>query len=214
MIFRLLELSSCEHALSFKKDGPEDHLGIIRVTTPTISLEHAEKSKDIKDKQSKQYKFQMLKTSTKILIFALAISVVINIVLISIDIHFSDKEDKGVRYFCSDNWIGFQDKCYYFSEDEQDWNSSRYNCLSQNANLVLITTTKEKHFLKRFKCTSDHWIWRDMTENLTGQWVDENIFNKGINMTGNEICFYLNEDGVATARCYTERKWICRKKVP
>jgi len=33
-----------------------------------------------------------------------------------------------------------------------------------------------------------------------------------INMTRNEICFYLNEDGVATARCYTERKWICRKK--
>ena len=39
---RLLEISSCEHALSFKKDGPEDHLGIIKVTTPTINLEHAE----------------------------------------------------------------------------------------------------------------------------------------------------------------------------
>ncbi|XP_043295928.1 C-type lectin domain family 2 member B-like isoform X1 [Cervus canadensis] len=170
-----------------------------------------EKKRDVKDKQ---YKFQMLKTSSKGLIFALAISVVINIVLIGIAIHFSVKEDKSARYFCSDNWIGFQDKCYYFSEEEQDWNSSRYDCLSQNANLVLITTTKEKHFLKRFKCTSDHWIWRDMTENLTGQWVDENIFSKGINMTGNEICFYLNEDGVAAARCYTERKWICRKKVP
>ena len=36
-----------------------------------------------------------------------------------------------------------------------------------------------KRFLKRFKCTSDHWIWQDMTENLTGQWVDENIHNKG-----------------------------------
>lgn len=45
MVFRLLELSSCEHGLSFKKDGPEDHLGIIRVTTPTISLEHAETSR-------------------------------------------------------------------------------------------------------------------------------------------------------------------------
>lgn len=32
----------------------------------------------------------------------------------------------------------------------------------------------------RFKLPlPDHWIWQDMTENLTGQWVDENIHNKG-----------------------------------
>ncbi|XP_061273909.1 C-type lectin domain family 2 member B-like isoform X1 [Bos javanicus] len=162
-----------------------------------------EKKRDVKDTQCKW--------CTMGLISALAISVVINVVLTSI--YFSAKEDRGAQYFCPDNWIGFQDKCYYFSEEEKDWNSSRYDCLSQNASLVMIATTKEKHFLKRFKCTSDHWIWRDMTEDLTGQWVDENIHDKGTNMKGNEICFYLNEDGVATARCYTERKWICRKKV-
>lgn len=54
------------------------------------------------------------------------------------------KEDRVAQYFCPDNWIGFQDKCYYFSEEEEDWNSSRYNCLSQNASLVMIATTKEK----------------------------------------------------------------------
>ena len=43
----------------------------------------------VSDVKDKQYKFQMLKTNRKILIFALAISVVFNIVLISIAIHFS-----------------------------------------------------------------------------------------------------------------------------
>ncbi|XP_017904546.1 PREDICTED: C-type lectin domain family 2 member D [Capra hircus] len=130
-----------------------------------------EKKRDVNNKQYKHCKWR--------LIFALAISVVIN-VLTNIVIYFSVKEDRVAQYFCPDNWIGFQDKCYYFSEEEEDWNSSRYNCLSQNASLVMIATTKEKRFLKRFKRTSDHWIWQDMTENLTGQWVDENIHNKGM----------------------------------
>ena len=54
------------------------------------------------------------------------------------------KKDPGAQYFCPDNWIGFQDKCYYFSKEEGDWNSSTYNCLSQNADLVMIDTIEEK----------------------------------------------------------------------
>ncbi|XP_036722775.1 C-type lectin domain family 2 member B isoform X2 [Balaenoptera musculus] len=138
----------------------------------------------------------------------LAISIVANI-LFAILV----KKDPGAQYFCPDNWIGFQDKCYYFSKEEGDWNSSTYNCLSQNADLVMIDTIEEKDFLKRYKCASDHWIWRDMTKDQTGQWVNGSIVNNWFNMTGNEICFYLNEDGVAKARCYTERKWICRKRM-
>ncbi|XP_040091095.1 C-type lectin domain family 2 member B-like isoform X1 [Oryx dammah] len=177
-----------------------------------MQSDHKDASKQEADEKKRDVNNKQYKHCKRTLIFALAISVVTN-VLTNIVIYFSVKEDRRAQYFCPDNWIGFQDKCYYFSEEEEDWDSSRYNCLSQNASLVMIATTKEKRFLKRFKCTSDHWIWQDMTEHLTGQWVDENIHNKGINMTENEICFYLNEDGVATARCYTERKWICRKKV-
>ncbi|XP_057560120.1 C-type lectin domain family 2 member B [Hippopotamus amphibius kiboko] len=142
------------------------------------------------------------------LIFLLAASVITNIILIAI----VGKKDQVAQYFCPDNWVGFQDKCYYFSKEEGDWNSSRNDCLSQNADLVTIDTTEEKHFLRRYKCASDHWILQDMTEDKKGQGVIRSILNNWFNMIGNEICFYLNEDGVAKARCYTERKWICRKK--
>ncbi|XP_040091096.1 C-type lectin domain family 2 member B-like isoform X2 [Oryx dammah] len=143
-----------------------------------MQSDHKDASKQEADEKKRDVNNKQYKHCKRTLIFALAISVVTN-VLTNIVIYFSVKEDRRAQYFCPDNWIGFQDKCYYFSEEEEDWDSSRYNCLSQNASLVMIATTKEKRFLKRFKCTSDHWIWQDMTEHLTGQWVDENIHNKG-----------------------------------
>lgn len=70
--------------------------------------------------------------------------ILFHLILKNVFISALAKEDRGAQYFCLDNWIGFQDKCYYFSEEEKDWNSSRYDCLSQNASLVMIATTKEK----------------------------------------------------------------------
>ncbi|KAL2776864.1 C-type lectin domain family 2 member B, partial [Daubentonia madagascariensis] len=117
------------------------------------------------------------------------------------------------RSFCPGDWIGFQDKCYYFSEKEGDWNSSRDNCSTERADLTTIDNEKEMSFLSRYKCSSDHWIGLKMTQNQTGQWVNGAIFSKWFNVKGSEECAYLNDNGASTARCYTERKWICRKKM-
>lgn len=120
---------------------------------------------------------------------------------------------KNTQDSCPDDWIGFQKKCYYFSKEEQDWNSSRHNCVTQHADLTMIDTDEEMGFLKRYKCTSDHWIGLEMTENQTGRWVKGTIFNKRFPVRGSEKCAYLDDNGAATARCYTERKWICRRKM-
>uniref|UniRef100_A0A8D0PPU8 C-type lectin domain-containing protein n=1 Tax=Sus scrofa TaxID=9823 RepID=A0A8D0PPU8_PIG len=117
---------------------------------------------------------------------------------------------QNAPYFCPDNWIGFQDKCYYFSKEEKNWNSSRDSCLSENANLVLISTPEEMQFLKRYKCTSDHWIHPG---SQTKPWTERSTLNHWLTTKENEVCPYLNEDSIATARCYTERKWICKKKI-
>ncbi|XP_047643529.1 C-type lectin domain family 2 member B isoform X2 [Phacochoerus africanus] len=116
----------------------------------------------------------------------------------------------AVLSYYLDNWIGFQDKCYYFSKEEKNWSSSRDSCLSENADLVLISTPEEMQFLKRYKCTSDHWIHPG---SQTKQWTEIIVPNHWLNTKENEECPYLNEDSIATARCYTERKWICEKKI-
>ncbi|XP_064447652.1 C-type lectin domain family 2 member B isoform X1 [Mirounga angustirostris] len=155
-----------------------------------------EKKQGVKDKCKK----------TTCVCITLAIFLIFNIILIVLV--FTSTQDS-----CPDDWISFQNKCYYFSKEEGDWNSSRHNCVTQRADLTMIDTEEEMAFLKRHKCTSDHWIGLEMTENQAGRWVNGTIFNKWFSVRGNEKCAYLDDDGAATARCYTERKWICRRKM-
>uniref|UniRef100_A0A8C5VPX0 C-type lectin domain family 2 member B n=2 Tax=Microcebus murinus TaxID=30608 RepID=A0A8C5VPX0_MICMU len=137
-------------------------------------------------------------------LFILTINVAVSTIVLSV---------KCRQSFCPDGWIGFQDKCYYFSEKERDWASSRDNCTAAYADLTTIDTDKEMSFLSRYKCGSDHWIGLKMTKNQTGQWVNGTPFSKWFNVKGSEECAYLNDNGAGTARCYTERRWICRKNI-
>ncbi|XP_004451243.1 C-type lectin domain family 2 member B [Dasypus novemcinctus] len=118
---------------------------------------------------------------------------------------------KCSQRFCPDDWIGFYNNCYYFSEEERDWNSSRDSCISEHADLTIMDTMKERDFLMRHKGSSDHWIGLKLTGIQIGKWVNGATFSKWFNVSGNEECAYLSDGGVASARCYAERKWICRK---
>uniref|UniRef100_A0A673TFL9 C-type lectin domain-containing protein n=1 Tax=Suricata suricatta TaxID=37032 RepID=A0A673TFL9_SURSU len=72
---------------------------------------------------------------------------------------------------------------------------------------------RKTDFLMRFKCISDHWIGLEMTENQTLQWVNGTISKIWFPVRGHEKCAYLDSVGAATARCYTDGKWICRKQL-
>ncbi|XP_003265515.1 C-type lectin domain family 2 member B [Nomascus leucogenys] len=150
----------------------------------------------------------MMTKHKKCVIIGVTLIIITNIITVNIV-----KLTQDSQSLCPYDWIGFQNKCYYFSKEEGDWNSSKYSCSTQHADLTIIDNIEEMNFLRRYKCSSDHWIGLKMAKNRTGQWVDGATFTKSFGMRGSEGCAYLSEDGAATARCYTERKWICRKKI-
>ncbi|XP_027632358.1 C-type lectin domain family 2 member B isoform X4 [Tupaia chinensis] len=127
----------------------------------------------------------------------------------------TDQEEQATpcQCLCPVDWVNFQNKCYYFSKEERDWNSSRSNCSTHRVDLTTIDTEEEMRFLSGYKGSYDHWIGLKMTGDQSGQWVNGTKFNKWFAVKGNEECAYLNDDGAATARCYTERRWICRKEI-
>ncbi|MGH0115078.1 UNVERIFIED_CONTAM: hypothetical protein FKN15_070598 [Acipenser sinensis] len=45
---------------------------------------------------------------------------------------------------CPVNWVESNGKCYYFSTDTMDWHSSRANCVSMGADLVIIESEAEQ----------------------------------------------------------------------
>uniref|UniRef100_H0XNW9 C-type lectin domain-containing protein n=1 Tax=Otolemur garnettii TaxID=30611 RepID=H0XNW9_OTOGA len=113
---------------------------------------------------------------------------------------------------CPKSWIGFGSKCFYFSEDTKNWTVSQAFCASLEANLAQFETLEELNFLKRFKGPSDHWIGlsRESAQDIW-KWTDNTEYTLSFAIGEDGERAYLNDNGISSARTYTDRKWICSK---
>ncbi|KAM9119371.1 C-type lectin domain family 2 member B-like [Pangshura tecta] len=114
--------------------------------------------------------------------------------------------------WCPDSWIGYQGKCYYFSEAEKNWNNSQSNCSALGASLAGIDSKQDLAFMMRYKGVSEHWIglWKEQ-ERQTWKWVNGSEFNSSFPIRGGGDCAYLNHKGISASRCITGRNWVCSK---
>ncbi|XP_055136688.2 C-type lectin domain family 2 member D isoform X2 [Symphalangus syndactylus] len=112
---------------------------------------------------------------------------------------------------CPESWIGFQRKCFYFSDDTKNWTSSQRFCDSQDADLAQVESFQELNFLLRYKGPSDHWIGLSREQGQPWKWINGTEWTRQFPILGAGECAYLNDKGASSARHYTERKWICSK---
>ncbi|CAM5158971.1 unnamed protein product [Eretmochelys imbricata] len=113
---------------------------------------------------------------------------------------------------CPDGWIGYQGKCYYFSETEGNWNNSQSHCSALNASLTGIDGDQEKHFLLGFKGFFGRWIGLQREPGQPWRWPNGTEFDQRFPISGGGDCAYLIEDnGISSSRCGTGRSWICSK---
>ncbi|XP_014447973.1 C-type lectin domain family 2 member D11-like isoform X2 [Tupaia chinensis] len=96
--------------------------------------------------------------------------------------------------------------------DIRNWTFSQTFCASLEAELARFETLEELNFLKRYKGPSDHWIGLSReTSHHVWKWTDNTVCNISFPIKGVGECAYLNDNGVSSARTYTDRKWICSK---
>ncbi|XP_067319451.1 C-type lectin domain family 2 member B-like [Anolis sagrei] len=114
---------------------------------------------------------------------------------------------------CPNGWIGYQRKCYYFSEMEGNWTSSSTHCSSYNASLALIDSQEEMNFLFRYKTSSDHWIGLQRDPGQPWRWVNGSIYKGWLRTNGGRRCAYLTHGVIASSSCTREEHWICSKEM-
>ncbi|XP_032997472.1 C-type lectin domain family 2 member B-like [Lacerta agilis] len=73
--------------------------------------------------------------------------------------------------YCPYNWTSFRNKCYYFSEEEGDWNSSYVFCSSNNASLARIEEDEES-YCKRHDMKRSYWIGVQPGMGETRKWLN------------------------------------------
>uniref|UniRef100_A0A8C3S165 C-type lectin domain-containing protein n=1 Tax=Chelydra serpentina TaxID=8475 RepID=A0A8C3S165_CHESE len=114
---------------------------------------------------------------------------------------------------CLDGWVGYQGKCYYFSEAKKNWNNSQSHCSALGASLAVIDSEQEMMFLLRYKGKLDHWLglWREQDLDQPWKWANGTKFNNQFEIRGGGHCAYLSDGFVGSSRCSSFTKWICSK---
>ncbi|KAB1254597.1 C-type lectin domain family 2 member D11 [Camelus dromedarius] len=87
-------------------------------------------------------------------------------------------------------------------------------CASLEAGLAQFETKEELNFLRRYKGAPDHWIGLSR-ESPRHVWkcTDSSAYNAPFAITGIGEYAYLSDNGISSARTYTERNWICSKTI-
>ncbi|XP_044838832.1 C-type lectin domain family 2 member D-like [Mauremys mutica] len=112
---------------------------------------------------------------------------------------------------CPDGWVGYLEKCYYYSQAEGNWTHSQSNCSALGASLAVIDTQQEMDFLMRHKGRLDHWIglWREPDQ--PWMWTNGTEFNNWFPIAGRGLCAFASPGGIASSSCSKEGHWICSK---
>uniref|UniRef100_A0A8C6RP42 C-type lectin domain family 2 member E-like n=1 Tax=Nannospalax galili TaxID=1026970 RepID=A0A8C6RP42_NANGA len=115
---------------------------------------------------------------------------------------------------CPRKWIGYGNKCYYFSEDTRNWTHCQNSCRALGAELTQFESLEELDFLRRFMGPSDHWIGLQRESSQPAwKWTDNTEYSNTVSIRGVGEHAYLNVNGISSARQHIDRKWICSKPI-
>ncbi|XP_069738110.1 C-type lectin domain family 2 member B-like [Phaenicophaeus curvirostris] len=110
---------------------------------------------------------------------------------------------------CLENWIGYKEKCFYFVEDQGDWNEAQKSCRSLGGHLATMGTHQELGFLTRYGASSQHWVGLRREDAGPWRWLNGSIFNDLFSIRGDGPCAYVDADGIGSDRCSRFKPSIC-----
>ncbi|XP_015717054.1 C-type lectin domain family 2 member B-like [Coturnix japonica] len=117
-----------------------------------------------------------------------------------------------VSHVSHNAWVGFQGKCYYFSDTESAWNSSREHCQQLGASLTTIDSKEEMEFMLWFRGPANCWIGLHRAEgDERWMWVNGGAFSNWFQVRGGGRCAYLNGDRISSALCHLPKYWVCSR---
>uniref|UniRef100_A0A8C0FL05 C-type lectin domain-containing protein n=1 Tax=Bubo bubo TaxID=30461 RepID=A0A8C0FL05_BUBBB len=107
------------------------------------------------------------------------------------------------------NALGYRLKCFYFVEDEADWNTSQSFCLSFGAHLTTIDSPEELDFLLRCGRSIHFWVGLRREGSAPWKWFNGTFLNSSFPIRGDGQCAYINLNGVSSDWCSQKKYSVC-----
>ncbi|XP_044275571.1 killer cell lectin-like receptor subfamily B member 1B allele C [Varanus komodoensis] len=131
--------------------------------------------------------------------------------------HQNHSADNLKCKLCPKNWMLYENKCYWTSDEKQTWNKSQNICAAKNSQLAVFHNKEELDFIRRIT-DGAHLLWIGLTTISGAQewsWIDGSPLNTTLlEVTGPaqaNSCGMLKLNKVILEACTAVTKWICEK---
>ncbi|XP_057632643.1 C-type lectin domain family 2 member H-like [Chionomys nivalis] len=113
---------------------------------------------------------------------------------------------------CPNGWIGFGNKCFYFSEDRRNRTLSQAYCEAQASQLARFDSLEELNFMKRYASYPIRWIglYRESSQH-PWKWTDNTEYNHLERIFGGAHMGALSDYMITNHGSHTKQFWICSK---
>ncbi|NXB78469.1 KLRG1 protein, partial [Donacobius atricapilla] len=113
---------------------------------------------------------------------------------------------------CPEQWVTYRGRCYSFSKEKKDWNSSQESCWAQGAHLLVISETSEMDFFQEPGTT---FYWIGLQRDTDGGWAWEDgskLSDKKVKSNSPvQNCGVLLSGAIQASSCEVPAPWICEK---
>ncbi|XP_063442527.1 perlucin-like protein [Mytilus trossulus] len=130
-----------------------------------------------------------------------------------------------VSFACPNRWLKYENKCYYFSDEEKTWDQARLTCEYNRSKLVEVGSSCENDFVKMTAAVYDKSYWLDGSDRQSeGSWMWVSSLTKFAfadwyatepsNHAG-ENCFRITmhlDFQWGDALCSAQLRFICEKR--
>ncbi|KAF6119333.1 killer cell lectin like receptor F1 [Phyllostomus discolor] len=120
------------------------------------------------------------------------------------------------RGSCPSEWLKYQEKCYWFSNELKSWRDSYRYCLGRKSHLLIIQDQLEMAFIqKNLKQSNYVWIGLNfMAQKRMWNWVDGSpLASEIISIQGAAMensCAAIKGNKIYSETCSGVFKWICQ----
>ncbi|KAF6119334.1 killer cell lectin like receptor F1 [Phyllostomus discolor] len=117
---------------------------------------------------------------------------------------------------CPSEWLKYQEKCYWFSNELKSWRDSYRYCLGRKSHLLIIQDQLEMAFIqKNLKQSNYVWIGLNfMAQKRMWNWVDGSpLASEIISIQGAAMensCAAIKGNKIYSETCSGVFKWICQ----
>ncbi|XP_075409470.1 killer cell lectin-like receptor subfamily F member 1 [Tenrec ecaudatus] len=118
--------------------------------------------------------------------------------------------------FCSAEWVKYQEKYYWFSNELKNWSNSYKHCLGKKSQLLIIQDQLEMDFIQKYMMQPNYvWIGLHITTpKKSWTWVDGSpLDQKLFSIKGpakENSCGAIKKHKLHSETCSSFFKWVCQ----